>query len=71
MWVNCDLDVLNSTIIIAQMCIHQYHKKFLKTYRKPPDLYAVYGPWRRNKEILPLLTGVDSEKREKHREPKA
>ena len=23
MWVNCDFDVLNSTIIIAQMCIHQ------------------------------------------------
>ena len=22
MWVNCDLDVLNSTIIITQMCIH-------------------------------------------------
>ena len=23
MWVNCDLYVLNSTIIIAQLCIHQ------------------------------------------------
>ena len=23
MWVNCDLDVLNSIIIITQMCIHQ------------------------------------------------
>ena len=26
MWVNCDLDVLNSIIIITQMCIHHWDR---------------------------------------------
>ena len=30
--------------------------------QEAPDLCAVYGPWRRKEEILPLLTGEDSEK---------
>ena len=30
--------------------------------QEAPDLCVVYGPWRRKEEILPLLTGEDSEK---------
>ena len=40
MWVNCDLDVLNSTIIIAQMCIHQYQQKLIDLYNKHVKSHA-------------------------------
>ena len=35
MWVNCDSDVLKSTIIITQMCIHQkLHRSMQEHYNK-------------------------------------
>ena len=60
---------LIDTILDEQSQLQQLHEELIEEIAKifeelqeAPDLCAVYGPWRRKEEILPLLAGEDSEK---------
>ena len=44
MWVNCDLDVLNSTIIITQMCIHHKPRTFIPKQEGISGQHRVLAP---------------------------